>query len=313
MDIALIRTFLAVADTGSFVAASARLFVTQSAVSLRIQRLEDSLGKVVFLRSKAGVELTPSGRAFEHYAISMVKLWEEARQQVAVPQGFTASLTIGAQYSLWQRLGFRWMDALQAAMPDLALRAEMGMPDRLTRFLIEGAVQAVLTYVPQQRPGLSVVPVMEDELVLVASFEADGLEGVADAYVHMDWGPEFTQAHAIGLPELSESGTTLKLEALGAEYVVNRRAAAYVPARTAKPHLDAGRLHLVPDAPIFPYPVWAVFREDLDETLAATARETLATVAARAEDAQGEVLQALEEVSEEEIATLGAETPEMAG
>ncbi|HBR38874.1 MAG TPA: LysR family transcriptional regulator, partial [Sulfitobacter pontiacus] len=38
MDITLIKTFIEVANTGSFVAASERLFVTQSAVSLRVQR-----------------------------------------------------------------------------------------------------------------------------------------------------------------------------------------------------------------------------------------------------------------------------------
>ena len=54
MDLALLKTFLSVAESGSFAAASERLFVTQSAVSLRIQRLEDQLGKPLFLRSKAG-------------------------------------------------------------------------------------------------------------------------------------------------------------------------------------------------------------------------------------------------------------------
>ena len=91
MDIALIRTFLEVAATGSFVNASERLFVTQSAVSLRIQRLEDSLGKQLFQRSKSGAELTPAGREFERYALSLVKIWEEARQQIGVPEGYTKS------------------------------------------------------------------------------------------------------------------------------------------------------------------------------------------------------------------------------
>ena len=59
MDITLIKTFLEVSNTGSFVAACDRLFVTQSAVSLRIQRLEDSLGHPLFTRSKAGAILTP--------------------------------------------------------------------------------------------------------------------------------------------------------------------------------------------------------------------------------------------------------------
>ena len=62
MDLALIKTFIEVSETGSFVAASERLFVTQSAVSLRVQRLEELLGHPLFLRSKSGVELTHSGR-----------------------------------------------------------------------------------------------------------------------------------------------------------------------------------------------------------------------------------------------------------
>lgn len=305
MDIALIRTFLAVSDTGSFVAASARLFVTQSAVSLRVQRLEDQLGQILFTRSKAGVALTPSGRAFEHYAVSLVKLWEEARQQVAVPDGYTRALTIGAQQSLWPRLGFRWMDALQAALPDLALRGEAGMPDRLTRFLIEGVIQVALTYIPQARPGLTVEAVMEDELILVASFKTTSLSDVKNAYVFMDWGPEFTQAHATDLPELSSVGVTLSLGALGADYIKNRHAAAYVPARAVQPLLDAGTLHLVPGAPIFPYPVWAVFRDDLPDDLAQIARATLARVADAAEHAQEEVMGALVRLTGHEVETLG--------
>ena len=65
MDTTLIKTFIEVAATGSFVAASDRLYVTQSAVSLRIQRLEDSLGHLLFTRSKAGAILTPAGQEFE--------------------------------------------------------------------------------------------------------------------------------------------------------------------------------------------------------------------------------------------------------
>ncbi len=74
----MLRTFLDVAATGSFVTASERLFVTQSAVSLRIQRLEDSLGRPLFIRSKSGAELTTAGVAFERYAASIIRVWEEA-------------------------------------------------------------------------------------------------------------------------------------------------------------------------------------------------------------------------------------------
>ena len=285
MDITLIKTFLEVSNTGSFVAACDRLFVTQSAVSLRIQRLEDALGHPLFTRSKAGAILTPTGVQFERYALSLLKIWEEAKQQLAIPEGFTRSLTIGAQYSLWPRLGFRWIDALQTTMPTLSVRAEVGMPDRMTRFLIEGVVQAALLYTPQLRPGLVVEPALDDELILVASF-SEATVDMSDAYVAVDWGPEFIHAQTAALPHLNNAGVTMALGALAGDYIVNRRAMAYLPARAAKRRLDAGALHIVADAPRFPYPSWVVMRDDIGEDLAHLARTTLAAVVQNAENEQ---------------------------
>lgn len=310
MDITLIKTFIEVAATGSFVSASERLFVTQSAVSLRIQRLEDSLGRPLFKRSKAGAELTPAGVEFEHYAISLVKVWEEARQQIAIPEGFTRSLSIGAQYSLWPRLGFRWIDALRQEMPDLSIRSEVGMPDRLTRFLIEGIIQAAIMYTPQLRPGLSVQKLLEDELILVAAWENPTLD-LGGRYVFVDWGPEFVQAHSVDLPDLTNPGLTLSLGAMATDYIVNRNKAAYVPARYAERYLNAGSLFLVPDAPVFPYPIWAVWRDDLDPEIARIAKDCLAKLSKDIDGAQDVVMRHLAELSEDgEIDILGADESE---
>jgi DNA-binding transcriptional LysR family regulator len=309
MDITLIKTFLEVAATGSFVNASDRLYVTQSAVSLRIQRLEDALGRPLFTRSKAGAELTPAGSEFEAYALSMIKLWEEARQQIAIPEGFSRSLVIGAQYSLWPRLGFRWIDALQADMPDLSIRAEVGMPDRLTRFLIEGIVQVGLMYTPQLRPGLEAEEMLDDELVMVASYPDPDFDRIADHYVFVDWGPEFVRAHALALPGLVNTGITLSLGAMAAQYILRRKAVAFVPARSVVPSLDSGELHLVPDAPRFPYPVWAVWRQDTDPGLMSSAKAALRRVIEAAETAQEEVIEQLAEISEDrEVDVLGADS-----
>ena len=304
MDIALIRTFLEVSATGSFVNAADRLYVTQSAVSLRVQRLEDTLGRPLFKRSKAGAELTSAGREFERYALSLIKIWEEARQQVAIPEGFTASLTIGAQYSLWPRLGFRWIDRLREQRPTLNIRAELGMPDRLTQFLIQGVVQAGLMYTPQLRPGLSVEKLLDDELILVASWKSPSLD-LTGRYAFIDWGPEFVQAHALHLPDLTNPGLTLSLGALGAEYIRRRQLAAYLPARYVKRYLDAGQLHLVPDAPTFPYPVWAVWRKDMNAELKDFAAATLSDVVKSAHVEQNSVMQSLGDISDLEVETLG--------
>lgn len=307
LDVALIRTFLEVAATGSFVNASERLFVTQSAVSLRIARLENELGKTLFTRSKSGAELTPPGREFERYALSLIKIWEEARQQIGVPEGYTKSLSIGAQYSLWPRLGFRWIDLMQARMPTLNVRAELGMPDRLTRFLIEGTIQIALTYSPQLRPGLVASRALNEELVLAASWPAT-FEDIAAHYVFVDWGPEFIHAHALELPELTNPGLTLSLGAMTADYIVSRHAAAYLPARYIKRYLDAGHLHLVPDAPVFPYPVWTIWREDLDGDIRKTAEATLVSIQSQIDADQCAVIAELVDLSESDSVEVLGET-----
>lgn len=297
MDITLIKTFIEVANAGSFVSACDRLFVTQSAVSLRIQRLEESLGHPLFIRSKAGAVLTPAGVQFERYAISLLKLWEEARQQIAIPEGFSRAFFVGAQYSLWPRLGFRWLDAMQAAMPELSFHAEVGMPDRMTRYLIEGVIHAALLYTPQLRPGLIVEPALDDELVLIASYRDASLEDKKE-YVAVDWGPEFTHALAIAVPHLTDSGRSMALASLVAEYIVNRRAMAYLPARSVRAYLKSGKLHIVAKAPRFPYPSWLVLREDLDEDLATLARSTLATIVQGAEKEQEIVVEDIEHMDD---------------
>ena len=306
MDIALIKTFIEVAGTGSFVQASERLYVTQSAISLRVKRLEDLLGQELFTRSKAGASLTSSGREFEGYALSLLRIWEESRQQIALPSGFTSAISLGAQYSLWPRLGFRWIDQLRTLRDDLSIRAEVGMPDRLTRHLLEGQLQAALMYTPQLRPGLTVKPVMSEELVMVASWPDPDLEVLEGHYVFIDWGPEFVQAHALHLPELTNPGVTLTLGALAGEFIQNRTLAAYLPARYVKSLVDVGQLHYVPGAPCFHYPVWSVWRDDLDEQTAKVAQDALRTVVEDVEDDQEDVMGALENLSDDGVVdTLG--------
>ena len=124
---------------------------------------------------------------------------------------------------------------------------------------------------------------------------------LADHYVFVDWGPEFTHAHSIGLPELSNSGLTMGLGTLAAEYIVNRHAAAYMPARAIQRHIDAGRLHPVPDAPRFPYPVWAVWRNDIDPTIAIAAKASLTHIAEQVLVEQGAILARLAEVNTDQV------------
>ncbi len=57
----LLRSFLAIAETGSVTQGAARIFRSQSAASLQIQKLEVLLGQPVFVRHGRGVRLTGTG------------------------------------------------------------------------------------------------------------------------------------------------------------------------------------------------------------------------------------------------------------
>ncbi len=86
MDITLAKTFLAIADTGSFVEAAESLHVTQSTVSSRIKALEDLLGRSLLDRSKTGATLTPAGQQFHKHALALVRVWEHARLEVRLAE-----------------------------------------------------------------------------------------------------------------------------------------------------------------------------------------------------------------------------------
>src|SRR5690554_3936715 len=109
MDIDRARTFLEIVHTGSFMRAAERLHVTQTTVSARIRTLEEELGRMLFVRNRNGARLTPAGAEFERFAQMFVRVWERARQQLAVPPGKTDVLSLASELSLWDPLLVEWM------------------------------------------------------------------------------------------------------------------------------------------------------------------------------------------------------------
>jgi DNA-binding transcriptional LysR family regulator len=67
-DLADLRAFLSVADLGSFRASSEAMFLSQSALSRRVDKLEEALGVQLFIRTTRKITLTAVGRAFVHKA-----------------------------------------------------------------------------------------------------------------------------------------------------------------------------------------------------------------------------------------------------
>ncbi|PAU75553.1 LysR family transcriptional regulator [Halomonas salipaludis] len=95
LDIVLLRTFLAVVESGGFAAAAERLALTPSAVSGHIKRLEQATQSRLLARTTRTLQLTPPGELLVTYARNIIGLEREARARLS---GSTISgrLRIGA-------------------------------------------------------------------------------------------------------------------------------------------------------------------------------------------------------------------------
>ena len=78
LDSALLRTLVAVADTGSFATAARAVHRTPSAISMQMKKLEGQIGRPLFARQGRSVVLTPEGETLLTYARRILKLAEEA-------------------------------------------------------------------------------------------------------------------------------------------------------------------------------------------------------------------------------------------
>jgi DNA-binding transcriptional LysR family regulator len=95
LDIDLLRTLVAIADTGSFNRAARAVFRTPSAVSMQMKKLEDQVGRPLFAKDGRSVILTPDGEALVGYGRRILKLTQEALQRFRTPE-IEGTIRLGA-------------------------------------------------------------------------------------------------------------------------------------------------------------------------------------------------------------------------
>ncbi len=167
MDLAELHVFLTVAQEGSFSRAAEKLFRTQPAVSLAINRLEASVGQPLFVRGARPVRLTDEGALLRDYAERLLNLREEARKGLSDLRGLArGELSLGVNES-----------SIHALLPSLARFRKLhpgvriavhrtfsrDIPHEVLNYRLDlGAV----SYVPRE-PQLAATEILRDELTFV--------------------------------------------------------------------------------------------------------------------------------------------------
>ncbi|MFB4393554.1 MULTISPECIES: LysR family transcriptional regulator [unclassified Pseudomonas] len=258
MDIDQARTFLEIVRCGSLVAAAERLFVTQTAISARVQRLEQQLGCQLFVRSRSGVTLTGNGEAFIPYANQLVQTWEAARRDLPLPSGGHQALQLGGEVSLGNPMMLDWASALYQALPGHTIRTEVSDGESLLRKVEKGLLDAALVYQPSYGPGLQVEQLMEEKLVRIRRVERP------DPYIYIDWGEDFRRQHDAALPDCARAALSFNLGPLALQFILDQGGSGYFRTRVVQAYLDSGVLERVPQAPEFTYPTFLVYARERD-------------------------------------------------
>lgn len=85
LDVDVLRSFIAIVESGTVAAASDRVGRSPGAVSMQVKKLEDMLGRDLFERKRQGMTLTPQGDRLLDYARRMIELNREAMQAFSQP------------------------------------------------------------------------------------------------------------------------------------------------------------------------------------------------------------------------------------
>ena len=262
MNIENLRAFLEIASAGSFQLAAERLHVTQSAISARIQHLEERLNRQLFLRRRSGVQLTGAGQRFFQHAQSCVQSWERGQREIALPEEIENLIGLGVHLYFWQRVAQSWTGWMVRHAPQLATRIVSEFSDRLLSHLRDGVLDLVLVYHMRQGVGLVIEEFLEERVVL-ASTSAHALNQIqASDHVLVDWGDPFRSEHALAFPELPPPRLVLGSEAAALTHVLEHGGSGYFLESDIMEHVQTGRLNLIGDAPVFRRRSYLIYRKD---------------------------------------------------
>jgi LysR family transcriptional regulator, low CO2-responsive transcriptional regulator len=162
---AQLRTFLAVARTGSVRAAAAELVVTEPAVSASVAALGRELGVELLARDGRGVRLTEAGRTMAAYAAELIGLAEQARAEVAGHRMLrVAGVTTAGEFVLPALV-----KSFRERHPAVDVSLEVGNRAEIIEALRSREIDIAVGGRPPDGAGIAGTPFRDYRLVVVGS------------------------------------------------------------------------------------------------------------------------------------------------
>jgi len=187
LEFSELNAFVVLAGELHFRKASEKLFLSQPALSKKIQRLEDKLKGSLFVRSRRKVALTDVGRIFLPKAAKLMLDVEDAlRETQAAIEGRAGTLRVGFGVASVSDILPRSILRFRKLFPEVELQMrEMPTPSQVSA-LIESQLDAGILRLPVANRKLVSLPLFSEDLILAAPAHVpyrpkDGIKGLLNS------------------------------------------------------------------------------------------------------------------------------------
>jgi len=152
LDLTALRAFVAVAEAGGVTKAAGFLNRTQSAVSMQLKRLEDSLDVALLDRSARTIALTSQGEQLLSYARKIVSLNDEAYGKLT-SNAFEGEITLGVPHDIVYPAIPQVLQRFAAAYPRVRVHLLSSFTTELKAQFARGEADVILTTEDQVGEG----------------------------------------------------------------------------------------------------------------------------------------------------------------
>ncbi len=162
--------FYETAKSASFSEAAARLYVSQSAISQCIEKLEGDLGVRLFLRSRRGITLSKEGAILLERVAPAIESVEQGEALLEKMRHLeSGSLTIAAGDSVTTHFLLPYLERFHEAHPDVRIEMANSYSTRLLSQVKEGKADLAFVNLPLEDPELVIEPCFPIHDVFVAA------------------------------------------------------------------------------------------------------------------------------------------------
>jgi len=163
-----LRVFCTVAETKSFSKASEIIHLTQPAVSLLVQAIEETYETKLFDRASNTVTLTPAGEMLYRYAKEILNLYAAAEKSIGEITGFVkGSISVGASSTIGNYLLPGVIADFRKTHPKIKVHLLVGNTKRVVELLNAGNIDIGLVEGDVARQKMIVDKLVADELALI--------------------------------------------------------------------------------------------------------------------------------------------------